>query len=285
MKRLARQDDNPVAVQWLRDKLQSGKPFLWIGYGLSFALAQAFAEILQRVGVLSFALTPGEASLLKADVHLGYISRSGKPMANADFLVTQEGNDVSWTTAQCLSIPVVDEGRKPWLALDYTEQVLLMVSPMLWVTFDKKCCTYDFTFSDGFEVAVFDDVAKSVHYLFQASNDKLNSSSLIAIGRDEIGHGFHYKLWSSPKKYNLHLLMRPGEELLWTPLYQWADSLGISVHKMLLGNTTLSPHRVVERFCIALDMIRLWAELHNVQIERKPLPEHIDQLRWESRVG
>ncbi len=279
MKRLARVEDNSDAIQWLKEQIKSEKPIVWVGYGLSYALAQTLADIFQQMGILSFALTPLEAKDLKIKAQIGYISRSGKNLVDADFIVTQEGTDISWTDAPCLSIPDVDNGKDPWLALNYTEQTLFTIGYALNLTLPQKPHEDNFIYNHEFEVLVLNRHVKPIQFLFQACNDKLDNSSLVAIAYDEIGHGFHFKLWKQPHKYTLHLCIRPNEEALWTPLCNWVEMMQIPIRQISLDKNLPIQSQAIENFCIALRIVRSLARQKNLPSIQKPLPENFDKLR------
>lgn len=277
---VASRDNNILASQWLKQKVLVKEKIVWVGYGLSYALAEAFAEIFRQMGIISWALTPSELETVNLDVHIGYVSRSGRELKRKiDFLVTQDGSDISWTNAPCLSVLDVDHGESVWLALDYTRETLLSFSKALGLCYSYKKYINHNIAQKLFDVIVFEQYSRPVQILFQASSDKLNKQNLLAIDCREIGHGFHYRLWSNPEQYVLYLCKESGAYYEWGELEKWAQKVQVQVNEIFLSDAPTACEKIVDIFCFGIDLIELFAQQEGISIQRKPLPDELDYLR------
>lgn len=280
MLRIATKAHNLEASQWLRERALIKEKIVWVGYGLSFALAQAFAEIFQQMGVISWAMTPAELERVDLDILVGYVSRSASQLnQNVDFLITQEGSDISWTDAVCLSVSDIDNGKDVWLALDYTKETLLSFSKVFRLGNCKVSYVDTELQHNKINVVVFETYAKPVQLLFQACNDKMNQRSLIAMNRREIGHGFHYRLWAESDRYILYLCQISNWDDVRKLLETWLERVGVPGNYVFLNDELSESGKVIEAFCIGIELVKKFARLEQIVLCEKPLPAVLDGLR------
>lgn len=282
MTRLARIEENDFAAQWLRETCQSNTAVVWTGYGLSFALSQVFANACRSVGenCISYSVRAVEMEIQR-NIKTAYVSRSGcKPNYPVDFLIAQNGSDISWTKAPCLAVRDVDNGSDPWLSLEFTKQCLATFAESVEILFSPPNNPLGVSIEHKHLVFVFEKHCEPVKTLFETVGNKIDDHTLMAIQLREIGHGFHFELFNRPEDFCLQFCVSPENAGQWKILESWAKTVGISIKKEIVYEPVSEETTALENFSIGIAAVEtLLSSRKDFPVDAKPIPENLDNLR------
>lgn len=277
---------NEAAIAWLKDHLRAQTPLVWCGYGLSRALAHALAAIARAEGVHAYAVTPADVQA-RARGKVAYVSRSGRdPGIEVDFLITQEGRRREWTRPGLVEFVVrdADGGGEPWLPIEYARQTLLTLAASLDITPSLAVELSAIVPRIGHLVLVMERHGDIVGKLFEVSRHKLGPLPFVAIGRDEIGHGFHSRLWQEPGAYTLCCCVLGGTITEpWARLGDWCEKVGVPLHWRFLDPAACEQARVIQLFLSALSLVEAHARSTGCPTSVAGLPRALDDLRDAGR--
>lgn len=269
---------------WLREQIDRGGPIVWSGYGLSLAVAEVLAAVSRELGAVSYALNPGDlrSGQLGGIAHLSRSAREpGRPV---DLLVTETTDPGAYpAAARVLMIDDPDGGSDPWLPTRYARATVCGVAEVLGCPPSEPIdLAPDLELdADIGCLLLFKAHSRVVRSTLRAVREKIGVSPCEAMTFAELGHGFHGQLWAHPEEHRVWILCAPGSvggpELA---VRAWCEEVGVPVQDLALGESEGGALEVIRLFETTLALFERFARSSRLPLERSPIPDRLDSLRF-----
>lgn len=238
-------------------------PLIFTGSGLSWSVALTCAALCREARIAAFALGPADIASLTGPGTVISVSRSGsRPTSACLLLGPTDGDDI------VLPVGDPDDGRSPWLPVDHAIAVIAQVRLDLAIARGRPV---DVSAIGQFNALIVERHAHVAQAAFDAVADKLRTSRLRALDRDQVGHGFHAKLATRGGS----VLLLGHRALGDTPLGRWAADNDIDTQDY----RTVEPMSAGDIFEVAVTLAVRAARCAPEDVHQCPLPADQDWLR------
>lgn len=260
---------------WLADAIRNREPLLWTGHGASFALAQAFAEALDEMGCASQAI-PVHRARGKAAC---FVSQSGDIRgAIPRLFVTASEDRASWPRVPRMLVPVEHGDRSAWLPMPFLRSAVGIARRALrlpsWP--HPVPCSVE----RGKTVVVVTRQPGPLAALLYAARSKLEQIDIEAVACDELGHGFHTRIWQRPAAHHVVLLRAKCDDLVhFDAVRRFCIDAKVSFEETSLGGAPGSGAGPLEVLDHGLALVEAFCRARNIDWRRRPIPESADWLR------
>jgi hypothetical protein len=252
----------------------NGKPVIWSGRGLSWAVSVTAAAECRRLGRPAFAVSIPELLGCRPEGMLVLVTRSGQrpPALVADALVTETGECETGHV-----IRVSDPGDAGhWLALRSARAALDAVLAALGA---PPAPRFDAEPRDAQDrIWIYAAHAEIARAVLRAASHKVPGLGGEAADCDEVGHGLHAQILAGRR---VVAVRGAGDDEAWMALERWCCELGVRIETQALP-VALGPAAV---FGHALAVVEAQAASMGVPPAARPLAAAHDWLREDQAVG